>query len=144
MGLFHEMTKVFNRAPIDITVRFDGQDITIKPGEFLLPTIAVPFGKNQNPIMGSASAFNPHISGARYLIVTEKDEGFGIPLTKQEWETHVNRPSRFDEEEFFESILGRGEKMVVMGKGKKTMAKGKFDQHVTLTPAGFEGGADAV
>ena len=122
MGIFYEMARVFNRTPVPLTVRFDGQDRTLQPGENLIPKQAVPFGKNQNPIMGSQDPTNPHISGARYLIgeigVDAPDEC--APLTKKEWEQHLGRPCRLDDDAMFEERYGNDPKArrVVHGKGR--------------------------
>ena len=67
MGIFQDLVTVVNRAPIPITVTFDGQELTLQPGENPLPKIAIPYAKNQNPIKGTADLNNPHISGAQYL-----------------------------------------------------------------------------
>jgi hypothetical protein len=129
MALFQEMEKVFNRAPVAISIRFDGQDLNLPPGESLIPKVTVPFGKNQNPIMGSHDADNPHITGGDYLIgVVGRDNC--EPLTKEEWESHCSRPCRIDEVAFFEDKMARGEHLVVRGKGRKTQAKSAFDAGV--------------
>lgn len=139
MGIFQQMTKVFNRAPIPLRVRFDGQELDVPPGEYQIPTLSVPFAKNQNPIMGQSDPWNPHISGGKYLIVEvdyapEADQC--VPLTREEWESHLNRPCRIDEQALFESVLGKGERVEVRGKGRRTAARSVFDQHVKQSSGG--------
>jgi hypothetical protein len=131
MGIFYDMTKVFNRAPVPITVRFDGQDTILQPGEAQLPSVSVSYAKNQNPIMGSADADNPHLSGADYLIgVVGKDNC--APLTKEQWEAHLGMPCRVNYDQFMEDRLGPKEHVEVKGKGRKTQAKGAFDGGVRM------------
>lgn len=128
MGLFQEMQQVVNRAPVDITVTFDGQQITLSPGEHTLPKIAVPNGKNQNPVMGSADPNNPHISGADYLLGVVGEDNC-TPLTKEEWATHLDKPCRVNEQEAFQERYGSDPKarLIVMGKGKKAAATSRAE-----------------
>lgn len=129
MGIFQDYIKVYNRAPITLTVTFDGQRENIPRGEGEIPRITVPFAKNQNPIMGSQDPNNPHMSGAQFLIVEEGDEGYGIPLTREEWEAHLKRPCRMNELALFEEV-GEGDPkvhMVVKGQGRKTTAATRYE-----------------
>lgn len=129
MGIFYDMTNVVNRAPEPITVRFDGQDMTLTPGENRIPTMAVQYGKNQNPIMGSQDPLNPHISGASYLLgIVGIDDC--TPLTEEEWAAHLGRPCRLDEQAIFEERYGQDPKarMVVHGtKRSKSSARSRSD-----------------
>ncbi len=131
MGIFQELVTIVNRAPINITGRFDGQEITLVPGENAVPRVTIPFIKNQNPVMGSADADNPNISGAQYLIGVKGRDNCE-PLTKDEWEAHCSRPCRIDEEAFFSDRLNQNEHLTVRGKGKKTQAKSAFDAGVRV------------
>src|SRR5690348_2624278 len=121
MGIFQKFVKVYNRAPIRLFVTFDGQREPIDPGFGELPDLTVLFAKNQNPIMGSVDPNNPALNGGRYLVVTEGEDGFGTPMTKDEWESHLKRPCRMDELAAFEENYGSDPKakLVTMGKGKK-------------------------
>jgi len=131
MGIFYEMVEVFNRAPVALTVRFDGQDTTLKPGKNSIPKVAVSYAKNQQPIMGSADANNPNISGARYLLgIVGIDEC--TPLTKEEWEAHLGMPCRIDYDQFMEDRLCPKEHVEIKGKGKKIQAKSSFDAGVRV------------
>ncbi len=87
MGIFYEQKIVVNRAPVPLTVRFDGQETVIPVGESPLPVVSLIYAKNQNPIMGSADPTNPSLSGARYLIGV-KGQDDCTPLTKDEWTAH--------------------------------------------------------
>ena len=129
MGIFQEYSKVYNRAPIELSVTFDGQRHTIPPKEHAIPRLTIPFAKNQNPIMGSQDINNPHMSGAEYLVVEEGEPGYGTPLTKEEWEQHLGRPCRMNEQQLFEEVCGYDNKarMVVGNKGKKATAANRFE-----------------
>ncbi len=142
MGIFQELKVVVNRAPIPLTVRFDGQDLILPPGESSIPSVSVRFAKNQNPINGSGDPDNPSITGARYLIgVKGVDEC--KPLTKAEWEDHLGRPCRLDWEALTEGVLKPGEHYEVKGKGKAVQAKGSHDKGVRVHAPGFEASDNA-
>ena len=131
------MVEVFNRAPIDLTIRFDGQDSILKPGKNSIPKVAVPYAKNQQPIMGTADANNPNISGARYLLgVVGIDDC--APLTKDEWEAHLGMPCRMDYDQFMEDRIGPKEHIEVKGKGRKIQAKSNFDAGVRVNTPTME------
>ena len=128
MGIFQKLVKCYNRAPVELTVTFDGQRLKVPPGEFECPAIAIDYGKNQNPIMGSADPYNPHISGGKYLIgIVGEDDC--EPLTQEEWEEHLRRPCREDERVWFADRYGSDPraKQVLMGKGRKTTASSRYE-----------------
>lgn len=139
MGIFHEQVILVNRAPLSLTVTFDGQEKTLKPGENMVPAIVVDYAKNQNPIMGSADPYNPHISGGQYLVgVKDSPEGDPVePLTKEEWEAHLNRPCRLDERIAFEEKYGNDPKarLVAQGKGRRTTANSRNEAGAGYGPA---------
>lgn len=137
MGVFQELKVVVNRAPIALNVRFDGQDMQLPPGESPLPSVAVTYAKNQNPIMGSADPNNPSLSGGRYLVGVKGVDDC-TPLSKAEWEDHTGQPCRLNWEELMEDKIAPNEKVVFKGKGKKTQAKGNFDSGVRVHAPGFE------
>ena len=129
MGIFYEYIDVFNRAPVDLSVRFDGQDINVPVGLSKLPKLIVNgFAKNQHPIMGRTDPNNPHLSGGEYLIgIVGIDEC--TPLTKAEWEEHLSRPCRDDERAIFAERYANDPKarQVVYGKGRKTTASNRYE-----------------
>lgn len=136
MGIFLETVEIFNRAPIEVTVQFDGQCKTLKPGKNIVPAVTVPYAKNQNPIMGTQDPYNPHIGGCKYLIgVVGKDDC--APLTQEEWEEHLSRPCREDEKIRFQDKYGSDPKarLVAYGKGRKTTANSRYD--AGSSPAGL-------
>lgn len=132
MGIFQEMVTVRNRAPEPINIIFDGQQTSLPPGESQIPKITVPYAKNQNPVMGSADANNPNITGAQYLIGVVGTRDNVEPLTEEEWAAHLGRPCRINMDEFMEDRLGPKERIELKGKGRKTQAKSSFDTSVRL------------
>ena len=139
MGIFHELVVIVNRAPEALTVQFDGQQITLPPGESSIPKMVVSFAKNQNPIMGTHDADNPNISGGQYLVGVKGTKDNIKFLTNDEWNEHLGQPCRINSDEFFADKLGPKERMFVKGKGKKTQAKSSFDLGVR---GSSEGGFD--
>lgn len=60
LGVFNNAITLVNRTSRDLIVRYDGEDIVLKPGENPgFPTVAVPYAKKQNPLMGSKHPINP-------------------------------------------------------------------------------------
>lgn len=118
MGIFHELMEVVNRAPWPLSIRFDGSEMTLKPGKSFIPRQCWGYALNQNPIMGSHDAFNPHIQGARYLIGDPaRPEKYPCDkLTKEEIEMQTNNPSRFDYVELMSERLGKREHIEVKGR----------------------------
>lgn len=139
MGIFLDQVEVFNRAPVDLVCRFDGQAKILHPGKNVIPAITVDLARNQNPIMGSGDPYNPHISGARYLVgVVGRDEC--EPLTKEEWEDHLQRPCRDDEQIQFRDKYGSDPKakLVTHGKGRKTTANSRYDAGASIGASNSE------
>jgi hypothetical protein len=120
VGIFLKRLKVFNRAPIALSVMFDGQRDDIPQGFYEIPEPAVWKAQNQNPIMGTGDPYNPGALGTKYLIVMEGDEGYGVPLTKEEWETHCKRPCREDETVWFKERYGDDKNAKLLTRGSRT------------------------
>jgi hypothetical protein len=57
------------------------------------------------------------------------DEGFDKALTVEEWEEHLNRPCRLDEQAMFAERYSNDPKarMVVHGKGRKSASRSRND-----------------
>jgi hypothetical protein len=128
-GVFQDMVPVVNRAPVPLTVTFDGQTTNINPGPGFLPSVTIVYAKNQNPIMGSVDPNNPAISGGDYLIgVVGRD--ITDMLTPAEWNAHCDAISRVDLKTLLEDELGPGQRVEVRGKGRKTQARNSFDAGV--------------
>lgn len=134
MGVFQDMVQIKNLAPIPLTCVFDGQQTQIPVGLSFLPKVALIYAMNQNPIMGTASPTNPSASGGQFLIVAVGSKFDREPLTKEEWEAHLRRPCRMDEEALF-GDLGPKEHVVTRGKGR-TQAKSSNDLGVRPEPIG--------
>ena len=118
MGIFHRHIKVVNRAPWPLSIRFDGAEMTLQPGENDIPEQCWPNALNQNPLMGSADPDNPHISGAEYLVgLVGKENKYPCdPLTKEQIEAQTNNPSRWDYMPMFDGQLGKRDKVEVRRK----------------------------
>lgn len=128
-GVFQEQVELINRAPIELAVMFDGQTATLKVGSNFVPKVVVPFAKNQNPIMGTQDPYNPHISGCQFLVGVKGTKDDITPLTVEEWEAHLQRPCREDEQQLFEDRYGADPKakLITYNKGKKTTARSRHD-----------------
>ena len=138
MGIFHEMVALVNRAPVNLTVMFDGQCKTLTPGVNYVPACVVMFAKNQNPIMGSGSTHDPTVAGCRYLVGV-KEQGDDVePLTEEEWQEHLERPSREDEQESFIEKYGNDPKarLVTLNKGRKSTARSAYEAGASAVKAG--------
>lgn len=131
MGIFYEQVDVFNRAPIHLNVRFDGQDINVKPGRASIPRIALEYAMRQNTINGSADPDNPSMSGARYLIVPMERKDEAKALSEDEWNTHLGNPCRLDLELLADERLQRGEKFDVRNRGRRTQVGNRSAAHVS-------------
>jgi hypothetical protein len=54
LGNFRDAVTLINRTDRNLNVRYDGEDITLKPGENPgFPKVAVSFAKKQNPLKGT-------------------------------------------------------------------------------------------
>ena len=129
MGIFLEQVELFNRAPIELSVMFDGQCKVLRVGRNTIPGIAVQYAKNQNPIMGSQDPYNPHISGAKYLVGVVGSKDNCTPLTGEEWEAHCGAPCREDVQRVFNDRYGSDPKakLITMGKGRTSTANSRYD-----------------
>lgn len=118
MGVFHDQTKIFNRAPWPLNVRFDGQEISIPTGESFLPTICLLHAMNQNPMMGTQDVDNPNVGGCEYLIgLPEKARKYPCdPLTDEEIQSQRNNPSRWDYLPLMEGKLGKHDHVETRGR----------------------------
>ena len=145
MGMFYETVKVFNRAPVAVSVVFDGQELSLPPGPGTLLRVALRNAKNQNPIMGSVDPNNTHIEGGQYLLgVVDDVEWPGDPcepLSKEEWATHLGKPCRTDEQAEFAEKYGNDPKakLVTLGKGRKSTALNRNEAAVPKGGVVFAG-----
>lgn len=73
LGNFRDAVTLVNRTNRNLNVRYDGEDITIVPGENVgFPKVAVPYAKKQNPLQGS---MHPHDPRQFISLVGVKDTG---------------------------------------------------------------------
>jgi hypothetical protein len=128
-GVFSEQVELINRAPVELSVMFDGQTKTLVPGSNIVPRIVVPFAKNQNPIMGTQDPYNPHITGCQYLVGVAGTKDPVKFLTNEQWEEHLGKPCREDVDQLFEDRYGADPKakLVVLNKGRKSTARSRHD-----------------
>lgn len=134
MGVFLKRIKIFNRAPVELSVMFDGQREPIPAGASEMVDIAVWKAQNQNPVMGTGDPYNPGAAGTKYLIVTEEDEAFGQSLTKEEWEAHCKRPCREDEQIWFQEKYGDDPKSKIITRGSRQSVAARNRQDAFGTP----------
>jgi hypothetical protein len=134
MGIFYDTVPCLNRSPIDVTITFDGQSKTLPANKVThVPKVAIAFGKNQNPVMGSQSIHNPHISGAKYLIADLSDDDTSdnehTPMTEAEWLEHLRQPQRINAQEAFEEKYAGDPKakLVARGVGRRTAAGSVYE-----------------
>jgi hypothetical protein len=142
MGIFLDQVELFNRAPVALMVQFDGQCKTLVVGKNIVPAVVVQYAKNQNPIMGSQDPYNPHISGARYLVGVVGSKDDLKPLTQEEWEEHLQAPCRDDVKTLFADKYGSDPKakLQTYGKGRKSTANSRYDAGASPTGnSSFEG-----
>lgn len=129
MGIMYKQVALVNRAPVDLDVTHDGQTKRLSPGVNYVPEVVVQYAKNQNPIMGSADPYNPHISGAYYLVGVEEWGDNVTPLTEEEWQAHLEAPTRENAQTAFQDKYGSDPKarLVTLGKGRKTAASSRVE-----------------
>ncbi len=124
-GVFWKQINIFNRAPIALAMVFDGERHTIPVGVSTIPEHTLRHAQNPNPIMGSGDPYNPGVSGTKYLIVTEDDEYWNQPLTKDAWEAHCQRPCREDETIWFQEKYGDDPKAKLIQRGSRNSVAAK-------------------
>jgi hypothetical protein len=77
---FRDSVVLVNRTSQPLNVRYDGEDITLQPGENPgFPAVAVPYAKRQNPLMGSKHPINPTKFIALVGVKDSKDDISPIP-----------------------------------------------------------------
>jgi hypothetical protein len=98
LNFFGDTVTIVNRAPWPLNVRWDGKDVTLQPGETPgFPRMAVPYAKNQNPLMGSEDPYDP--TKFEYLVGVKGSKKDNLePLTAAEIEQHKTAPQRLNRE----------------------------------------------
>ena len=80
LGVFRESVTLVNRTSRDLTVRYDGEDLIIHPGENPgFPADAAPFAKRQNMLKGSRHPLNPMKFISLFGVLGTKDDCTPIP-----------------------------------------------------------------
>ena len=81
----------------ELTVRFDGEETRLKPGENPgFPRVAVPFAKKQNILMGSRHPTNPLLFVSLVAIKGEDSEDDCKPLTEEELDAASHKLEAID------------------------------------------------
>lgn len=133
LGTFAESITLVNRTDEILSVRYDGEDTRLKPGDNPgFPLVAVPYAKRQNILMGSRHPLNP--AKAVYLVgIKDKDDCTPIDpdvyaRSKQSLEA-VDRDGTFWGEPM-ERQLGSALKV-----GRKKKAYDNFDAQTSMPSA---------
>jgi hypothetical protein len=80
LGTFRDSVTLVNRTTRDLNVRYDGEDITLKPGENPgFPAVAVSYAKAQNKLNGSQHPINLNKYIALVGVKGSKDDVTPIP-----------------------------------------------------------------
>lgn len=125
MNIFPEMVTVINRAPVPITVRFDGEEKMLQPGENIVPRVVVPYAKSQNPVMGSEDFFDP--TGYKFLVsVKGRKKDPQEMLTKEEWEDHLSQPQRLNRQQVIDERGDPRAREVLRGRKKQSAFEARF------------------
>lgn len=75
LGAYKESVTLVNRTSRILSVRYDGEDTTIRPGENPgFPKVAVPFAKRQNILKGSRHPVNPNLFVCLVGVKDTKDD----------------------------------------------------------------------
>lgn len=127
MNFFGDTVTIINRAPWPINVRWDGKDVTLQPGETPgFPRLAVPYAKNQNPLMGSEDPEDP--SRFEYLVGVKGSKRDNLkPLTKAEIEQHETSPQRLNRAAMQEMRGDVKAREVVRGKKQPSAFQARYE-----------------
>lgn len=136
-GIFWKQIQIFNRAPTELSMVFDGERHILPVGLSSIPEHTLRHAQNPNPIMGSGDPYNPGVNGTKYLIVADGDEGFGEPLTREEWEAHCKRPCREDETIWFREKYGDDPKAKLIQRGSRNSVAAKNRMEAGGLPRGI-------
>lgn len=140
LGHFRDSVTLVNRTvgggeyERDLVVRFDGEDILLKPGDNPgFPKVAVPYAKKQNPLMGSQDSINPN----RYIsLVGVKGEKDSEPIDPKAMAHAAGKLERMDREGDF-----GGEPMRKVALLRKR-GFDPFEAQVVLPDTGFTARAE--
>lgn len=80
LGMYRESVTLVNRTNRDLTVRYDGEDLVLHPGDNPgFPADAAPYAKRQNILMGSRHPLNPMKFISLFGVKGTKDDCTPIP-----------------------------------------------------------------
>lgn len=141
MNFFGDTVTIVNRAPWPLNVRWDGKDVTLQPGETPgFPRLAVPYAKNQNPLMGSEDPEDP--TRFEYLVgVRGSKKDNCAPLTPEQIEQHRTSPQRLNRAAIAEMRGDSKAREVVRGNAKPSAFQSRYD--ISNDGGGFGSAASA-
>jgi len=124
----------------ELTVRFDGEETHLKPGENPgFPRIAVPFAKRQNFLMGSRHPTNPLLYVSLVAVKGEDSEDDSRLLTEEELEAASHKLEAIDRSgEYYGEPLRQN---VALARRKGFTP---FEAQVGMGDTGFAGGRSVV
>jgi hypothetical protein len=127
MNFFGDTVTIVNRAPWPVNVRWDGKDVLLQPGETPgFPRLAVPYAKNQNPLMGSEDPNDP--TKFQYLVgVKGSKKDNCAPLTDEEVLQHSNSPQRLNRSIMQEERGDSKAREVLRGKKQAPAFQARYD-----------------
>lgn len=127
LNFFGDTVTIVNRAPWPINVRWDGRDVVLQPGETPgFPRLAVPYAKNQNPLMGSEDPHDP--TKFQYLVgVRGVKRDICDPLTDEEILQHTTSPQRLNRALMQEERGDSKAREVVRGKKQPPTFQARYD-----------------
>jgi len=125
LGVFKDSVTLINRTSRKLNVRYDGEDITVEPGENPgFPLVAVPYAKKQNPLMGSKHPINPN----KYICLV------GVKGTKDDVTPISDEVLEAADKEY--EVLDRDGKHwgVDMGRKVRLLKRNGYDPYEALAP----------
>jgi hypothetical protein len=129
-------TKGAGKYERELNVRFDGEDIKLKPGENPgIPVIAAPFAKKQNILMGSRHPTNPLLYVSLVAVKERDNEDDCRYLTEEELAEAAQHLEAIDR-----SGQYYGEPMRQNVKLSRRAGFSPFEARVGMPDTGFAGG----
>jgi hypothetical protein len=96
LGTFRESVTIINRTSKPLNVRYDGEDITLQPGEnHGFPKVAVPFAKKQNAIKGTLPP-SGNQNKMQFMVGVKGTKDVVTPISDKDLERYESRLELFD------------------------------------------------
>lgn len=104
---FGDVVTLINRTSKPLTVRYDGIDYTIEPGENpAFPRVMVKYAKDQNPLMGSEHPFDPNRFVSLVGVKGTKDDC--APIEQSSAPQRIDRSDERERGKISKQIRGDG------------------------------------